>query len=622
MVNAEAMCGIAGIVGRAQDDGDRAAVLASMLARLAHRGPDGSGVEVDEQVALGCRRLRVVDLVGGDQPLLNEDGSLVLVCNGEIFNYGELRAQLRERGHSLRSESDVEVLLHLYEERGDGLLDGVDGQFAFALYDRRRRRLFAARDRFGVCPLFYTVVDGRLLFASEIKALLADPRVRPRVDVAGLDQVLSLPGLVSPRTLFAGIRSLPPGHALVFADGVVTTSVYWDLDYPRREDIDDSREMDALGEELRALLAAAVRRRLVADVPVGVYLSGGLDSSLLAALAGSRPTFSIGFPGRAHDESMHQEAMARTLSGVHRTISVDDEAVAAGMRSMVWHAECPVKESYNTCASLLAGAAREAGVPVVLCGDGADELFGGYPGYRLDARGARRGPQGLEAALEAELAATVFGEPGVFYERSLLGVRETIKRELYAPAIVAGLRWVDCSRGPLVDAERVRGRHPLHQRSYLDLKLRLADHLLGDHGDRMAMAHGVEPRFPFLDLALVEFVRRLPPRALVDGGVEKAVLRRAAAGLVPEAIVIREKFGFVAEGTPGWISRRVPWVMDMLSPDRVARQGFFNHETVAGLVKKYGGAGFKLALPFEEDLLMIVLSFGLLLETFNLPDYT
>jgi asparagine synthase (glutamine-hydrolysing) len=388
------MCGIAGYLDLRGDGRIDRETLAAMTSTLTHRGPDAAGFHVEPNIGLGFRRLRIVDLATGDQPLYNEDGSLVLICNGEIFNEPELRRELAGRGHVFRSQSDVEVLLHLYEEHGVQLLDRLNGQFAFALYDTRRQRLLLARDHFGVNPLYFATVDGLLLFASEIKALLRHPAVPRRIDLVGLDQILSLPGPVSPRTLFEGIASLQSGHYLCVEDRRADLRQYWDLDYPpdgdgAGSDVAEERHVEALADALRT----SVRRRLRADVPVGLFLSGGLDSSLIAALAmetapgAAGRSFSVAFRDAEIDESRFQRLMARRLGTSHHEIVVDGEAIAARLRDMVYHCECPVKETYNTCALALAESVRAAGVTVVLAGEGSDELFGGYPGYRFDAFG-------------------------------------------------------------------------------------------------------------------------------------------------------------------------------------------------------------------------------------------
>lgn len=619
------MCGIAGyfdLQGRGRIERE---TLAAMTSVLIHRGPDSDGYHVEPDLGLGFRRLRIVDLTTGDQPLYNEDGSLVLICNGEIFNEPELRRELQGKGHVFRSRSDVEVLLHLYEEHGVGLLDRLNGQFAFALYDERRRRLFLARDHFGVNPLYFTVVDGLLLFASEIKALLRHPAVPRRIDLVGLDQILSLPGPVSPRTLFEGIESLKSGHFLLAEDGRTTLREYWDLDYPEDADggagASEERSLEAVAEALRT----SVRRRLRADVPVGVFLSGGLDSSLIAALAveaapeAAGRSFSIAFGDAEIDESRFQRLMARRLGTRHHEIRIDEEAVAARLRDMVYHCECPVKETYNTCALALAESVRAAGVTVVLAGEGSDELFGGYPGYRFDVFGRGDRPvDELEEALEEELRERVWGDRRIFYEKDQVPFRE-VKKALYAPRVRERFRQVDCLGHPLVERARLRNRHPLHQRSYLDFKLRLADHLLSEHGDRMVMAHSVEARYPFLDVELVEVARLMPPGLKVKGFVEKYPVKRMAETILPQSIIDREKFGFRAPVSARLLQNGCEWVHDLLSPDLIRRQGVFDPNLVESLCRTYSTPGFRLHPHLETDLLLVVLTFNLLCELFALP---
>jgi asparagine synthase (glutamine-hydrolysing) len=621
------MCGIAGALDLLARPRVDPSVVGAMTESLVHRGPDSSGLFLRPDVGLGVRRLKIIDLATGDQPICNEDGSVVLVCNGEIFNYKELRSSLRERGHAFRTQTDVEVLVHLYEEHGEDLVRHLNGQFAFALWDTKRRRLFLARDHFGVIPLYYTVADGLFLFGSEIKAILAHPAVERRVDLVGLDQVLSLPGLVSPRTLFQGIASLPGGHSLSVADGALRVRQYWDLDYP--EDGESGGTATApeaeYVDELREIFARSVSRRLQADVPVGIFVSGGLDSSLVAAFAArqtpgvARHTFSIAFDDGAIDETGYQRLMARMLGSEHHEIRFDPEAIAERLREMVFHCECPVKESYNTCALALAGAARSAGVKVVLAGEGADELFGGYPGYRFDAAGerGRHGAVSVEEILEEELREQVWGDRHLAYERDQVPFRET-RKALYSRAVAARFDEIDCLDHPLVDKSRLRNRHALHQRSYLDFKLRLADHLLSDHGDRMVMARSVEARYPFLDVEMVDFARRLPPSLKVSGLTEKYLVKRMAEGRIPRAIVEREKFGFRAPGSPMLLRRGYDWVEDLLSPETVRRYGAFDPDAVSRLARQYRREAYELHPHLDTDLLMVVLTFHLLCETFEL----
>lgn len=619
------MCGITGALDLRGGDRVDPGVVAEMTASLVHRGPDSSGLFLEPGIGLGVRRLKIIDLATGDQPIRNEDGSLVLVCNGEIFNYKELRRGLVERGHTFRTNSDVEVLLHLYEEHGEDLVLHLNGQFSCALWDLRRRRLFLARDHFGVTPLYYTVTDGLFLFGSEVKAILAHPAVERRVDLIGLDQVLSLPGLVSPRTAFHGISSLPAGHSLVVADGTPRVRRYWDLDYPEGVE-EESAPAVAEGEwveELREVFQRSVGRRLQADVPVGLFVSGGLDSSLVAATAARqtpgvpRHTFSISFDDGGIDEAPYQRLMARLLGSEHHEIRFDSEAMISRLRQMVWHSECPVKESYNTCALALAEAARAAGVKVVLAGEGADELFGGYPGYRYDAIKPRGGATTVEEVLEEELREQVWGDRHLAYDRDLVPFRE-IRTALYAREVAERFEEIDCLGHPLVDRSRLRNRHALHQRSYLDFKLRLADHLLSDHGDRMVMAHSVEARYPFLDIEMVDLARRVPPSLKLKGLTEKYLVKRMAEGRIPSAIVEREKFGFRAPGSPLLLRRGEEWVEDLLAPETVRRHGVFNPDTVSLLRRQYRQDGFELHPHLDTDLLMVVLTLHLLCELFEL----
>ena len=621
------MCGLVGCFDLRGEDRIDPEVIRAMAASVVHRGPDSEGAFIAPNVGFGFQRLSILDLEGGDQPLFSEDGNVVVVCNGEIYNHRELRRELEARGHVFRTRTDVEVLVHLYEERSLEMCGLLNGQFAFALLDRRRGRLFMARDPFGICPLFYTVVDGLLIFASEIKAILRHPlaHARRRVDLTGLDQVLSFPGLVSPRTLFQGVSSLPGGHHLVARDGDVRETEYWDLDYPRMADAPAPRPESYYVEALGGLFEESVKRRLQADVPVGYYLSGGLDSSMIAGMVHRlsngerRHSFSIGFEDGRISETRFQQAMARRVGSLHREITFDWSEIAERLPAMVYHCECPVKEAYNTCSMALSGAARGAGVPVILTGEGADELFAGYVGYRFDAE-RRADATDLEGMLEEDARERLWGDRRVLYETDYHALRET-KTALYSEGANELLDGFDALEHAPVKRERIVGRHPVHQRSYLDFKLRLSDHLVGDHGDRMALANSVEARYPFLDLPLVEFAREVPPELKLKGLSEKYILKRVAEGLVPREIVEREKYGFHAPGSPYLLRRGVEWIGDMLSYDRIRRQGFLNPDTVEALKGRYGREGFRLNLPFESDLLMIVLTFGILQDTFDLPAF-
>jgi asparagine synthase (glutamine-hydrolysing) len=620
------MCGIVGYVDLRGDGRVRKDILEGMASALIHRGPDSHGYFVDENVGIGTRRLRIIDLETGDQPVFNEDRSLVLSCNGEIFNYQELKSELEKKGHSFRTKTDVEVLVHLYEEDGVGFLDRLNGQFAFAIYDRKNRTLFLARDQFGICPLFHTVVDGFFIFASEIKAILRHPLVPREVNLTGLDQVLSLPGAISPQTLFRNIQSLLSGHYLVVRNGDVTVREYWDLEYPMAAEATDGKPEQYYADALEELLEQSVRYRLQADVPVGFFLSGGLDSSLIAAMIRrvspdiQRHSFSISFSDEKICESKYQRLMSDSVRSTHHEIPFNEADIAERLREVVYHSECPLKETYNTASLALSHETKKNGVTVVLNGEGSDELFAGYVGYRFDKRRqAVKKNHDLETILGDEIREKLWGDQDFYYEKDEYSFRET-KQALYSSAVSDRLAEFDCSNFPVINKDRLRGRHILHKRSYLDFKLRLAHHLIADHGDRMTMANSVEARYPFLDINLIEFCRGIPPDLKLNGFTEKYILKKAAANLLPSEIIEREKFGFVAPGSPALLQQKIDWVSDLLSYDRIKRQGYFNPDTVEFLKRKYSQKGFQLNLSLEDDLLIVVLTFGLFQELFKLPD--
>jgi len=624
------MCGIAGLFNLAEERPIDQRLLEAMGERLIHRGPDDQGYYRDGRVGLSFRRLSIIDLAGGNQPLTNEDGSVIVVCNGEIYNYRELRADLEAKGHRFRTQCDVETLPHLFEEYGERFVDHLNGQFAIALYHKPERRLYLVRDQFGIAPLFYAVADGRLIFGSEIKALLACPFLPKKVDPRGLDQVLSFPGLVSPVTMFEGVRSMRPGHFVVVepGSGEPEQREYWDLVYPLATDALDRRDDAWYAEHLAERLLRSVSLRLRADVPVACYLSGGLDSSLIAALAGKlepntrRAAFSIGFAERDIDETDSQAVVARALALQRHETRFDWRDISGRLHAAIRHSECPLKESYNTCSLALSESVRAHDFKVTLTGEGSDELFAGYVGYRFDQRRAES-PEDLydpEVMMERQLRQQLWGDPDLFYEKNQFEFRET-KLALYGEGLRARFNDFDSCRD-LVDKSKLQGRHRVHQRSYLDFKLRLADHLISDHGDRLAYANSIEARYPFLDVDLISFATTIPPDLKLRGLTEKYILKRAAEPYLPADIIHREKFGFVAPGSPYLLRRGIDWVEDTLSHATVKRQGYFDPDVVERLKTVYRGDGFRLNLPFDSDLLMVALTFGMFLDAFDMPAYS
>jgi asparagine synthase (glutamine-hydrolysing) len=551
------MCGICGL--RAEEPAVQGA-LGAMTALLAHRGPDGEQLRVDGEVGLGHRRLSIIDLSeAAAEPMPNEDGTLWLAFNGEIYNFRELRRELEPR-HRFRSQGDAEVILHLYEEHGDRAVESLDGMFAFALWDVRRRRLLLARDRTGKKPLFYHDGPGLFAFASEIKALVAHPRVPRERDPAALPLYLTYGYVPTPGTFYKHVRALPPAHTLaVSATGVEGPTPYWHVRF-RDGAVRDDQEAE---ERLLGLLRAAVRRRLVADVPLGAFLSGGLDSSTVVALmaeAGTRVrTFSIGFAGGGeYDETAHARAVARHFGTEHTEFVVEPRALDLIDR-LVWHHDGPFGDSSAVPTYLLAELTREK-VTVALNGDGGDEVFAGYLrlyGALVSERIPRWAFRGLRAALALLPEPRDRKHPLRFAKRfaeagSLPLVERYLRWNSYFPAGLTELLRPELQ--PLYDRERVLSsfqRELASEESTLArvLQLNFATYLLDDllvKMDRMTMAHGLEARSPFLDTAVVEFGAALPDRLRMRWGRGKVLLRRAMRRILPPATLARKKMGFGA----------------------------------------------------------------------------
>lgn len=623
------MCGICGYFDISKERNAEKKVLENMADTLIYRGPDSSGYFLKDNLGLGFRRLSLIDLEGGNQPLYNEDETIVLVCNGEIFNYLELKKELIQKGHKFRTSTDVEVLIHLYEEYGLDFLNKLNGQFAFALYDYQEQQLILARDPMGICPLFYTIVDKFLIFGSEIKAILAHPVVSREVDLVGLDQILTFPGLVSPRTMFKNIKSLKSGHYIIIKDCQVKVTEYWDLDYPKINETPSCQPESYYTEKLQELLLQSVKYRLNADVPVGVYISGGLDSSLIAAIVNricpetQVHSFSIGFTDKDICESKYREILLKQLNFIHHEICFDWHQISDGLVKAIYHSECPLKETYNTASLALSSCANSNRIKAILTGEGADELFAGYVGYRFEqVRNSNLSPNqrdySLESVLEDDLRLKVWGDENIFYETDLYAYRE-IKLALYSSELNDRFSEFDCLNFELVNPEKLRDRHFIHQRSYLDFKLRLSDHLVADHGDRMALANSVEARYPFLDINLVEFTKEIPPSLKLNGLSEKYILKQTAKDFVPPQIIEREKFAFHAPGSPNLLKQDIEYINDLLSSDLIKKQGYFNPVTIENLKQQYLQDGFHLNLPFDMDLLIVPLTFGIFLQEFKMP---
>jgi asparagine synthase (glutamine-hydrolysing) len=613
------MCGITGIV-RASPSGVSVDSLGRMAAAIRHRGPDEYGFYVGQRVGFAHVRLSIVDLAGGAQPLTNEDGQIVVTYNGEIYNHPELRRELEERGHVFRTRSDTEILVHGYEEWGPDLLKRLNGQFAFAIYDRNTETVFIARDRFGVRPFFYAQRKGAFYFGSEVKAILASGEVSAAVDRRGLDEVLTFWAARPPRTPFAGIASLEPGTYGILKDGALWLHRYYELDYPESQ-----AEPPDVVEQLDEIMLRSVGLRLRADVPVGVYVSGGLDSSITASLAASASphtlrSFSITFDDSRFDESEFQREVTRELGSIHATAAMAHGRIAESFPEVIWHAETPLLRTAPVPMYHLAKLTKASGIKVVLTGEGADELFLGYDLFKEVSvrrfclrRPASVGRQRLLDRLYPELM--VGGRGGEFWRRFFLDagapsdplfshlprfLLSARAKEFYSPEFKSAVGALDVL-GELRGSLPVRyfGWSPLNQAAYLEMTTLLSPYLLSSQADRMTMAHGVEGRFPFLDHRLFEFASALPTGSRLRGLKEKEILRRWASRILPPRIRERRKRPYRAPDATSFFGVNAPeWVGDHLTSDALRRVGVFSPTSVGGLIRRCRAG---LATGFREN---------------------
>ncbi|BCJ96171.1 asparagine synthetase B [Anaerocolumna cellulosilytica] len=621
------MCGICGIVDLKFKKRIEESLIYPMTKILQHRGPDAENFYYDGSISFGFTRLGIIDLTGGIQPIFNEDRSIVMICNGEIFNYIELRKLLECKGHVFRTNTDVETLIHLYEEKGRDMFNYLNGQFSFVIFDYKTRSLLCGRDHFGIAPFFYTVVDDFFIFGSEIKSILQHPAVKREVDLIGLDQIFTFPGLIGSRTMFKNIRSLDNGHYLEIRDQNINEVEYWDLVYPETgvSEIEDKGEEYYI-ERLDELITNSIKLRLRADVPVGLYVSGGLDSSIVASKAqilrpqNSYKSFSIDFLDKELSESKYQRFLANKLQFDHHEIMFTMQDISQRLSKAIYYSETPLKETYNCASMALSEKVRNENIKVVLTGEGADELFAGYIGYRFDKmREMTESSFNTEEMKERMLRLELWGREDFIYERNY-GAFNKVKFELYSPQINSYYSDINCMNHPLINKDRLCNRDVIHVRSYVDYKMRIVNHLVADHGDRMAYANSIEARYPFLDKELVEFVKQIPTTYLLNGFDEKYILKRMGERFLPQKITQREKFSFVAPGSCELLKRNNEYINDILSYETIKRQGYFNPDTVEMLKKKYMSEDFNLNVPFDPDLLITVLTFGVFIKEFNMPN--
>lgn len=608
------MCGISGILNISDNPPIERSSLERMIGMLRHRGPDGSGFFLRHQIGLVHSRLSIIDLEGGAQPICNEDRTLWVVFNGEIFNYPELRRDLELRGHRFSTQSDTEVIVHLFEEKGERCLEELNGQFAISIWDERKQRLFLARDRMGIRPLFYTTHSGRFYFASEVKAIFAADDAIPRaIDPEVLAEIFTLWMPADRDSVFHGVRQLAAGHyAWVESGSGMRESAYWDIPFCPVQQNREKTE-GAFAEELQELLVDAVRLQLRADVPVGAYLSGGLDSSAITSIVrryttNQLKTFSVTFSDSTYDESHEQQEVSAFLNTDHAAVNCSYDDIAAVFPKVVWHAETPLLRTAPAPLFLLSRLVRENGYKVVLTGEGADEILGGYDIFKeakIRAFIHRNRQSHLRPMLLKRLYPYLALSPteSASYAERFFATDASLDDPFYAhrprwkttawlrPFLSDNLSQ-DHPRDPVetlatVYGEKLAGLDFFTAAQYLESKTLLTNYLLSSQGDRMAMAHSVEGRFPFLDHRVVEFACRIPPQLRMKVLNEKNVLKKALAGGLPPSILKRKKQPYMAPDIVSFSGKAGQECIERyLSDQAVAEAGLFRPAAVRQLVAK------------------------------------
>ncbi|MBU4297831.1 MAG: asparagine synthase (glutamine-hydrolyzing) [Desulfobulbaceae bacterium] len=636
------MCGIAGFFNISSDNSPGQNDLERMIYPVAHRGPDGYGFYVGNEAGLAHARLSIIDLEGGWQPIHNEDKSLWVIFNGEIFNYRELRKELEAKGHRFYTNSDTEVIVHLYEENREECLSRLNGQFAIALYDVREKALILARDRMGIRPLFYVQHEGLFYFASEIKSLFAANSSLPReMNLEVLREVFTLwmPG--GTETIFKGVHQLEAGHwARISVNKGFVSKEYWDIPFGIGVSGEFHKEAD-YAEKLRELLIDSVRLRLRADVPVGAYLSGGLDSSTITSLIhhytdNPLKTFSVTFSDRVYDEQAQQKEMVDFLATDHHVEHCTYEKIGESFPDVIWHTEMPILRTAPAPLYLLSSLVRKNHYKVVLTGEGADEILGGYDIFK-EAKIRAFIKKDLTSSIRPMLLKRLYPYLALSPTKSA----EFAKIFFNTDASIDDLfyahmpRWKTTGGTSVFFAEKLKRANVHHvvdklisrfshklvgldyfsRAQYLEAKLLLGNYLLSSQGDRMAMAHSVEGRFPFLDHRLVEFACTIPPNMKMKVLNEKNILKKAMDNLLPKSIVKRKKQPYMAPDILSFFGGKEPEYLNYyLSPQMVKEAGFFNPRAVEQLLSK---CRKKVRQGFRENMAFVgILSTQIVYEKF------
>lgn len=608
------MCGITGFYQFNESTDNKTAILRRMLTRIKHRGPDESGIYLSDKVGLGSVRLSIIDLSTGTMPMSNSNDSLWIVFNGEIYNYIELREELIAKNHSFKTNSDTEVIVHLYEEYGHNFINKLNGQFAIAIWDKNKQELFLARDRVGIRPLFYTTIGNSFVFASEIKSFIEFPGINLRISPKSLSEFYTFWTSVSSNTAFDEVFELPPGSYMIVDAKSKTINNYWELPLikPNRYKYNNLEEAS---KEFETIFSDAVKLRLRADVQVAAYLSGGIDSSITTSFIKkispeSLRTFSIGFTEKDFDESSYQNIAKEYFDTQHSSVTCGSKDISNHFKEVVWHSEAPLLRTAPTPMSLLAKSVRDHNIKVVITGEGADELFGGYNIFK-ETKIKHFWAKDPQSKYRPLLLKKLYP-----YIPKIRGANSNVLKmffgyklsETNSPIYSHLLRWNNTSRinnylskeykeviknyNPISEIEsqlkeKLEGCDYLTKAQYIELNFFMSKYLLSSQGDRMAMANSIEGRYPFLDHRVIEFCMNLNPDLKLNGLNEKYLLKKMMKGRLPESILKRSKQAYRAPIRGTFFSEEIPaYLNEMLSEEQITKFGIFNPKFVNQLVKK------------------------------------
>lgn len=624
------MCGIAGILNISEDTAPTKAELHKMIAMLKHRGPDDYGYYTDSSIGLAHARLSIIDLEGGHQPIHDTDKSVWTVFNGEIFNYIELREELLKDGVKLYTQTDTEVIVHLYRKYGLDFVNYLNGQFAIALWDKVSNRLLLLRDRTGIAPLFYYKQKNQIYFASEIKSIIPCMQSSPVLNADALDQLLTFWSPVSPNTLFEDVYEVAPGEMILIENGQLSRHRYWEWTFPEDQAGRYSVKSEAdLTEELHDKMVEATRIRLRSDVPVAAYLSGGLDSSALVSLIhhhGGVPlrTFSIGFEDKKLDESGYQQQLIKHLNAKHSNILCSNSDISANFKKTIWHTESPILRTAPTPMMLLSGLVHQNNYKVVLTGEGADEVFGGYDIFKeskIRQFWAKNPQSNLRPLLLKRLYPylNITNSNSKAYLEAFFGIGLDQPELSYFSHLP---RWDTTAKTKNFYSEDMKSRlndnaievfsnslhedinkwHPFNRSQYIEARSLMSGYLLSSQGDRMLMSNSVEGRFPFLDHNVIEFANKLPPKLKMKVLNEKYLLKQSMKKYLPEQIINRHKQPYRAPDIPAFFTTNIPdYVNDLLSDNQIKMTGYFDPKKVSILLKKIAAGkatGYKDNMAF------------------------